>query len=187
MRAPLVVTISKIPAEEGLPVAGEVTPADVHLEKESDFALEPGARVDLHVDKSDDESLHVRGTVEARLRLQCSRCTTDYVVTVPPSLDLFYLPHQPGDADEESDEVELSDRDMVVSYYQGDRLDLGDALREHFFLDLPMKRLCRDACAGLCVHCGKDLNEGPCACPPDEPEHGDPRFAGLKKLLGGES
>jgi uncharacterized protein len=186
MRAPLVLTISKIPPDEGLPVVGEVLPEDVHLEKEREFSLEPGAAVDLHVEKSDDESLHVRGKVDARLRLQCSRCAKDYVVTVPDQLDLFYLPHRPGDTEEESDEVELSDRDMVVAYYQGDRLDLGDALREHFFLDLPMKRLCQEACAGLCVHCGKDLNEGPCACPPDDPG-ADPRFAGLKKLLGDPS
>jgi uncharacterized protein len=185
MRTPLVVLVSQIPPE-GQQVTAELTPADLHIEAEETFRLEPGASVDLHVEKGDEDSVHVRGRVSARLRLQCSRCVKDYVVSAAEPLDLFYLPHRAGDNEEASDEVELSDRDMVVAYYDGDQLDLGEALREHLLLDVPMKRLCRDDCKGLCVHCGKDLNEGPCDCPPEEAT-ADPRFAGLKKLLGGES
>ena len=185
MRSPLVVTVSQIPPE-GQQVTTGVSAADLHLEGEETFRLEPGASVEVHAEKGDEDSVHVRGTVSARLRLQCSRCLKDYVVAAPAPLDLFYLPHRAGDTDESADEVELSDRDMVVAYYEGDTLDIGDAIREHLLLDVPMKRLCREDCQGLCARCGKDLNEGPCTCPPEEADV-DPRLAGLKKLLGGES
>ena len=59
-------------------------------------------------------------------------------------------------------------------------LDLTEALREQILLDLPMRPLCRPDCRGLCIKCGKNLNEGPCDC---VQETIDPRLAGLKELL----
>ena len=59
-------------------------------------------------------------------------------------------------------------------------LDLTEALREQILLDLPMRPLCRPDCRGLCIKCGKNLNEGPCDC---VQEIIDPRLVGLKELL----
>ena len=44
-------------------------------------------------------------------------------------------------------------------------LDLAPAIREEVLLAVPLYPLCREDCRGLCVTCGADLNEGPCACP----------------------
>ncbi len=59
-------------------------------------------------------------------------------------------------------------------------LDLTEALREQILLDLPMRPLCRPDCRGLCIECGKNLNEGLCDC---TKETIDPRLVGLKDLL----
>jgi uncharacterized protein len=56
---------------------------------------------------------------------------------------------------------------------------LNELLREQFYLALPMKPLCRDACAGLCSQCGTNLNTGTCQC---TPQWEDPRLAPLKGL-----
>src|SRR2546422_6619926 len=40
------------------------------------------------------------------------------------------------------------------------------------------RSVCRDDCRGLCPRCGKDLNAGPCGCPPAE----DQRWKGLAAL-----
>ena len=37
-------------------------------------------------------------------------------------------------------------------------IDLGELMREQFYLALPMKPLCRDDCRGLCPECGTNLN-----------------------------
>ena len=37
-------------------------------------------------------------------------------------------------------------------------------MREELILAVPDYVLCRENCAGLCPHCGKDLNEGPHQC-----------------------
>lgn len=58
------------------------------------------------------------------------------------------------------------------------QLDLGEAVRQAWALAMPMKPLCRPDCAGLCARCGKDLNEGPCACVPEQ----DERWSPLRRL-----
>jgi uncharacterized protein len=45
-------------------------------------------------------------------------------------------------------------------------IDLTEAVREEVGFAVPTYPLCREDCAGLCPHCGADLNEGPCACVP---------------------
>jgi DUF177 domain-containing protein len=163
----LVVEISSIPPE-GLEVHEDLKPGEVHLEGDESFTLLEGGRLDCRLDRGDDQSIHVRGRLKARLELQCGRCLEAFPFSLDQELDLFYLPHRAEDGEEEEDEVELADRDMVVAYYQGERLDLGEMIREQFFLAVPMKRLCREGCAGICPTCGANRNSRPCQCPPPE-------------------
>ena len=51
---------------------------------------------------------------------------------------------------------------------------------EQFYLALPMKPLCREACKGLCPNCGTNLNEATCDC---QVRWEDPRLAALKALM----
>ncbi len=94
--------------------------------------------------------MHVRGRLAAAVEPECGRCLERYAASVDQELDLFYLPRSPEQPEEQEDEVELSDREVVVGYYEGDRLDLGDVVREQLLLSLPLKRLCREDCRGLC-------------------------------------
>lgn len=43
-------------------------------------------------------------------------------------------------------------------------LDLEEAVRQYALLEMPMHPRCRPDCAGLCPHCGHDLNQGRCSC-----------------------
>jgi uncharacterized protein len=177
----LLIEVGKIPPE-GMDVDEILEPATVHVQAEQSFALRPGGSLRCHLERADDQTVHVRGHLRAALGLECGRCLEPFAVSLDQELDLFYLPHQEGEEGEEEDEVELSDRDMVVAYYDGERLDLGDMVREQFFLSVPLKPLCRQDCRGRCPSCGADRNQVNCGCPvaAEEP---DPRLAGLKKLL----
>jgi uncharacterized protein len=107
-----------------------------------------------------------------------------FVKELDEDLDLFFMPHgKEADADEEEQEVELSDRDMVVAYYENDRIDLGEMVREQMLLALPLRRLCREDCRGLCPSCGVNRNTGTCECPPAEPADVDERLAPLRKIF----
>jgi uncharacterized protein len=180
-KAMLVIEVSQIPPE-GLDFDEPLDPPSVHVEGEVDFALVPGGSFRGHLERVDGDSIHVRGQLVAPLQLECGRCLEAFPHPLDQDLDLFYLPHRPDDDREEEDEVELTDRDMVVAYYRGDRLDLGEVVREQCFLSLPLRRLCREDCRGRCPSCGRNRNTESCGCPAPQ-ETGDPRFSGLKKLF----
>ena len=180
----LVIEVSQIPPE-GLEFDEALDATGLHLESDEDFDLAPGGTFRGRLERSDDASVHVRGRLGAALRLSCGRCLEPFPLPLDQELDLFYLPHRDDDESEGEDEVELSDRDMVVAYYRGERLDLGDVVREQCFLALPLKPLCREACRGRCPSCGRNRNAEACACPAPE-ETGDARFNGLKKLFDQE-
>ncbi len=59
------------------------------------------------------------------------------------------------------------------------RLNLDELVEEDVNLALPSKYLCNEECKGLCMKCGKNLNEGQCECKRDV----DPRLAALLDLL----
>jgi uncharacterized protein len=63
--------------------------------------------------------------------------------------------------------------------FWNDEIDLGQLMKEQFYLALPMKPLCRDECRGLCALCGANLNRGTCGC---VAAWEDPRFAALRAL-----
>jgi len=176
----LVLSVREIPPE-GKPIDVTLDPGAVHLEGEQDFTLESG-RLSGRVEKGEEGTVQFRGRLEARLRLHCGRCLEPFAHRLDEDLDLFFMPHasQP-DAEEEEQEVELSDRDMVVAYYADDRIDLGEMIREQMLLALPLRRLCREDCAGLCPSCGTNRNTGQCDCQPTETA--DERLAPLRKLF----
>ncbi len=166
---------------DGLDLDEGLTPADIHIQQADDFTLEPGGTLRAHVELRDEDTIAVSGKLQARLGLVCGRCLEPYHQGVDQKLELFLLPHREGQ--EEEDEVELSERDMVVGYYRDRVIDLGELVREQFVLGIPMKRVCREACKGLCPRCGINKNRESCECTAEEHEP-DPRLAGLGRLLG---
>jgi uncharacterized protein len=175
------IEIPRIPPE-GLDVDESLDPSGVHLEGDDELTLESG-RLACHVEIVDETTVHVRGTLAAAVGVQCGRCLEPYAFPVEQKLDLFYLPRLAERPQDEEEDVELDDHDIVVGYYEGETLDLGEVVREQLLLALPMKPLCRPECQGLCPTCGRNRNTEACACPePEEPL--DPRLEPLRKLAG---
>lgn len=75
------------------------------------------------------------------------------------------------------EEDELPDDCVAVG---GDLLDLDELLYTDVLLAAPQKVLCREDCKGLCLKCGRNLNDGPCGCGEGEI---DPRLAALRELI----
>ena len=76
----------------------------------------------------------------------------------------------------------IEEDDLGVSYYKDETIDLGEVVREQFYLALPMKPLCRETCKGLCPVCGANRNRETCTC---ETTWVDPRLEALKALKKG--
>lgn len=62
-------------------------------------------------------------------------------------------------------------------------IDLRELVREALILNLPMSHLCREDCKGLCIKCGKNLNDGDCGCVRVEK---DPRWSVLEHFFDEE-
>ena len=128
---------------------------------------------EIHKDK---ERFRLVGSAVTELELACSRCLEPFRLPVNADFDLRYLPASDVSQDEER---EIEEEDLETSYYRDDQIDLNELLREQFYLALPMKPLCEEACKGLCPQCGTNLNTGSCSC---NAAWEDPRLAALKQL-----
>ncbi len=175
----LLVNVAQIPPE-GLDLDLGLTPQDVHLEEDIGFQLEDGAELHCHIDRGEDWSVHVQGRLKARLSMECSRCLDPFALALDQGVDLYFLRGGAQQGGEVEEEVELTDRDLVLAYYDDEVLDLGRMLREQFILGLPLKGLCSETCLGLCPSCGSNRNRVSCSCAQEEP---DPRLAPLRSLL----
>jgi DUF177 domain-containing protein len=135
------------------------------------------APVSLGFDIVKDKSqFHLAGRVATTLELPCSRCLEPFAWPVQADFSLRYQPHS---ANLGEGEREIEEDDLATAFYENDEIDLGQLMREQFYLALPMKPLCRDGCLGLCPVCGTNLNRGNCDC---KREWDDPRMAVLKTL-----
>lgn len=160
----LQVSISKIPAE-GLELDEAVNGDLLAIDPEELSTAEDG-RFKGQIERADGGSLHVRGHLNLKTSGPCARCLAETPLVLDQELDLFFLPESETLSEYDDGEgAELQDRDLVVTFYKGDVLDLGAVVREHVLLAQPMKRLCREECRGVCPTCGADRNLVACGCP----------------------
>ncbi len=122
------------------------------------------------------QDIRLRGRLSTKLELQCARCLEPVPQDVNREFELLY---RPLGVDAGRDELSVTDAEAEIGYYQGDGILLEDVLREQVLLALPLKVTCREDCRGLCLHCGKNLNQEQCSCAvPME----DPRWAALREI-----
>ena len=136
------------------------------------FAEPPQAT--LHI-TLEGRTVDISGNVSGEFQSICARCTEFASGDFDVPVRMILKPHseraRPGE------EVE----DLQLSFYDGKEFDCGPIVEEAVVLALPTTLYCKPDCKGLCVHCGKNLNDGACGCrDSDEPTQAP--FALLKQL-----
>jgi uncharacterized protein len=132
--------------------------------------------------RKDARKVRLVGRVVATLECDCSRCLEPFPVPVDAAFDVMFLPAEANVAGASrggSDVEEVREDDLGVSFYRDETIDLGELMREQFYLALPMKPLCREDCQGLCPVCGINRNRDTCSC---RSEWVDPRMEALRNL-----
>jgi uncharacterized protein len=127
----------------------------------------------------DKQHFQLAGGVTTTLELPCSRCLESFTTPVASEFDLRYQPHTHAAGSGHEAERQIEEDDLSTAFYDNEEIDLGELMREQFYLSLPMKPLCGDHCRGLCPVCGTNLNRDTCDC---KREWEDPRLAVLKTL-----
>jgi uncharacterized protein len=122
------------------------------------------------------QDIRLAGELHTTLQMACARCLDPVIQPVTREFDLLY---RPLGTDAGREELSVTAAEAEVGYYQGEGLQLEEALREQVLLSLPLKVVCREDCKGLCPHCGANLNQQQCSC---ESTVEDPRWAALEGL-----
>ncbi len=95
-----------------------------------------------------------------KVKYECDRCGTEFKSLLKSDYQMIYLMNE---APEDTDSLNVAylNRDA-------DKIDIKTDVREFALLSVPMKKLCKEDCKGLCHKCGTDLNKEQCSCKHDD-------------------
>lgn len=155
-----------------------------------------------------DRRVLLDATATASLHVPCGRCLTQVRLDVPLDLHMTFAPaagarggseaadeghrrtarghareagpqHVHGEDAAPRPLGSFSPKDADEETYDGKFVELDPVVREGLLLAVPAYPVCNEACKGLCVRCGANLNDRECGCDRRVP---DPRWAALDKL-----
>ena len=115
-----------------------------------------------------DEIIILNANLKGNLELICSRC-----------LDTFIYPIDIDIEERFTNNKELEDQEIM--FVDGDTLDITEIIENSIISTLPIKRLCKEDCKGLCSQCGENKNVENCSCLDYDV---DVRLAKLRELFG---
>lgn len=124
-----------------------------------------------------DEDLLLDLCIKYKYNTQCDRCLKPMVDEVESKFKAYFT----RDLSSKEDEAD-------TEYFQlsEEGIFLDDLIISQVITSKPLKKLCKEDCKGICIECGKDLNDGPCDCEAKEEIDVDPRFRKLLSLFDDE-
>ena len=120
--------------------------------------------------------IRVKGFYKVVIEGDCDRCLELAEFPIEKRFDLYYHPES---SQTTAGETHLAQDETEIGFYEGDGLELNDVLREQVLLDLPMQRVCKADCKGVCPYCGQNRNTVHCNC---QAAPLDDRWSALKRL-----
>jgi len=123
--------------------------------------------LDGNLDKVGD-ILTLNSNIKTVLELTCSRCIEKFNYSVDMTVEEKFTNNDKANKDDD------------VIFIDSDTIDITQIIENNIIVTLPIKRLCKEDCKGLCQKCGTDLNLSNCQCENDDI---DPRLAKLKDMF----
>ena len=112
---------------------------------------------------SKDNILLLNINIKVNLEMNCSRCLDTFIYPIDIDIEERFT----NDSNSEDESIIVID----------DVLDINEVVETSIISTLPIKRVCKTNCKGLCQTCGCNLNHGSCTC---DKEDVDVRFEVLK-------
>ena len=145
---------------------------DVFKSRMGEFPITEKTQLRLTISNEGSGKAVIRGHAVLTQLMNCDRCLTD--VKVPIELDFERLVASPDVIDTRL--AEECDQGIMDGY----QLNVDVLVYNELLMNQPEKVLCKPDCKGICMKCGKDLNEGECECDTFVP---DPRMAVLQDIF----
>ena len=117
---------------------------------------------------SKDNILLLNINIKVNLEMNCSRC-----------LDTFIYPIDIDIEERFTNNPDLEDEGIM--FVDGDTINITEVIENCIISTLPIKRLCKEDCKGLCPECGVNKNVENCNCIDYDV---DIRLAKLRELFG---
>ncbi|MCF8240022.1 MAG: DUF177 domain-containing protein [Melioribacteraceae bacterium] len=127
-------------------------------------------KVDGRMDKASHQ-IYLDCEVLSEAKFICDRCAEEYIEHLANNFQLIYLISR--------SEEENEDENVYFINPETTKINISGDVIEFVKLSVPMKKLCRDDCKGLCPKCGTNLNHGTCDC---ENEYENPVWEKLKEI-----
>ncbi len=127
--------------------------------------------VSLTIDKEPKE-IKIAGQVATLAVFECDRCLAHFTQQLVGDFNLLVTEDIP------KAKTEIYE-DLISITPTTSEIDLTAYIYDTLLLSVPMKKLCKPECQGLCPVCGANLNEGSCQC---SHRSGDERWEILKRL-----
>jgi uncharacterized protein len=134
---------------------------------EGDIIKPIGSCEVISVISSDSDMLILSAKIKANLEMICPRCLDTFIYPIDIDIEERFTTNRSTEDDEA----------IVV---MDDVLDITEIVETSIISTLPIKRVCKDDCKGLCQECGCNLNYNTCSC---HKEDVDIRFEALKGLF----
>jgi uncharacterized protein len=150
---------------------GQIDFSETGLRQVSGIRAEGVARL---LDNTDGE-IRIQGRYSGAMETECDRCLARAAYPLDTTFDLFYRPPPALTADE----IKIDEGEAEIGFYEGLGLELADVIEEQILLAMPMQRICRPDCKGICPICGANRNEVACNC---RAKPADDRWTALKNL-----
>ena len=112
---------------------------------------------------SKDNILLLNINIKVNLEMNCSRCLDTFIYPIDIDIEERFT----NDSNSEDEAIIVID----------DVLDINEVVETSIISTLPIKRVCKTNCKGLCQTCGCNLTHGSCTC---DKEDVDVRFEVLK-------
>lgn len=168
----MLINLTDILVSEGKAVEMQVESGLTELScRMGTYAIEAKTPLSLTLTNTGMNKASIEGRMELDFAMFCDRCLKP--VSRKVKLDFT---RQVSAPEEHGAETEDDDQNFMEGY----QLNIDGLVRNECFMNLPVKVLCRPDCKGICMQCGKDLNEGECGCDTFVP---DPRMARIKDIF----
>ena len=118
---------------------------------------------------SKEDILELKANVKTNLELICSRCLDTFIYPIDIDIEERFTKNE-----------ELHDDEELI-FVMDDKLDIIQIVVNSIISTLPIKRLCKEDCKGLCSQCGANKNTEKCQCDDFDV---DIRLAKLRELFG---
>ncbi|MFC1554589.1 DUF177 domain-containing protein [candidate division KSB1 bacterium] len=144
-------------------------PPEIYSLDETIFAENLNSEVTVGVQ---GKNYYIKIFTNTDVKFECDLCLEDYISLYEVKTVLVYTEDPNLDPENEQDDLFFLPKGQDV-------IDLTKDIKQNLQLNIPMKKICKENCKGLCSECGINLNNKKCDC---LKEIIDPRWDALKEI-----